>query len=137
MQIGTQYKANRIIAVIPFGVYGNAKLLAGVVAVSAVKDFAFIDQDGLLLLSGPDILLKAFEFITHHQRKDVCDWVEFIRLLFRWLLLALEITGSRSRSSFVGFESAHLALPSTIACNAASHSPRSHRLEPPILTGRG
>src|SRR6516164_8044394 len=137
MQIGTQYKANRIITVVPFGVYEKAKLLAGVVAISAIKDFALVDDDWLSQLVDLDILPKAFEFVTHHQRKHVGDGMEFVLLLLWWLLLALEFTGSRSSGRLVSFESAHDCLPSTIACNAASHSLKSHRLDPPIFTGFG
>src|SRR5262249_49507913 len=134
MDVGTDHKRNRIGACWQRpGVYWKAKLLAGNVAISAVKDFALVDDDLLSQLVGPDIILELLEFLTLHQRKDVGDGMEFVLLL-----PLVEITGRRSRSGLVGFCGGHdTPLPSTIACNAASHSLRSHRLEPPIFTGLG
>jgi hypothetical protein len=60
-----------------------------------------------------------------------------LALLITLLGSFLKVWGHLTSIVGVGVRGGHDALLSAIACNTASHSLRSHRLEPPILTGFG
>src|SRR6266571_5904499 len=123
MDVGADYKLKRFRLCVGF----EASIIEPVltlslqhctVTIASIEDFVLEDRNRFPQTIGFDIFDKQVELLPLHRRKDIGQRVsgEF--------LIGVEFPGHDTR-------------PSTMLRSTASHSLRSHRLEPPMRTGLG
>src|SRR5262249_24853557 len=80
MEVGRQYEAHRILAgeLLDFGL--TSKDLTCSIPVAAIKDFALIDPDRLLLVPGLNVFHKSIESLALKYWEDLSERVRFKKL---------------------------------------------------------
>src|SRR5262245_15951920 len=82
VNVGTQYKADRIDARIFLGLNVKAEPLTCMIPIASIEDFAFKQNDRLLLAGCLDVIDKRLEprALLFEQGKDIGDGVELVLL---------------------------------------------------------